>query len=75
MDVRLDLAAFTFTIESRDSIQSVKVHKTDGLRHTRMILRKKYSFDEWRIVNIAALYDKLKIDPREQSQSPSTACP
>ena len=54
------MAAFTFTIESRDSIQSVKVRKTDGLRHARMILRKKYSFDEWRIVNIAALYDELE---------------
>ena len=52
------MAAFQFTLESRKGVKDVKVQRTDGLGHACMILREKYSFEEYRIINVAALPDE-----------------
>ena len=46
---------FTITIESKDEIIIVEIECVHGLADAREILREKYPFDEWRIVNIAAV--------------------
>ena len=55
------MASFTFTIESRVGVKDVEVRHTDGVGHACLILRKKYGFDDWRIVNVAALPDGLDV--------------
>ena len=49
----MDLA-YTVIVESRDRIKTVEILDVDGLEHAIDTLREKYSFDEWRIVNIAS---------------------
>ena len=49
----LVMKSFNVLIESRDELKTVRVFDCEGIGHAREVLRKKYSFDEWRIVNIA----------------------
>ena len=47
--------AYSIVIESRDGIKTVKILDVDGVAHAISVLRDKYSFDQWRVVNIAAV--------------------
>lgn len=47
--------AFNVVIESLDGIKTVEIVDVDGVAHAISVLRDKYSFDEWRVVNIAAV--------------------
>ena len=44
---------YRFTIESEQKIKTVAITSVDGVAHARDILRAKYKFSSWRIVNIA----------------------
>ena len=46
---------FSVTIESVDEIRTVTIQCVYGLADAREILREKYPFDQWRIINIAAM--------------------
>ena len=47
--------AYNVVIESADGIQRVEIVEVEGLSHALMVLRKTYSFDKWRVINIAAV--------------------
>ena len=47
--------SYSIVIESRDGIKTVDIVDVDGVAHAMSVLRDKYSFDEWRVVNIAAV--------------------
>ena len=46
---------YSFTIESEDEIKTVQVEAVYGLADARLLLREKYPFDQWRIINVAAV--------------------
>ena len=47
--------AYSIVYESRDGIKTVEILDVDSVAHGMSVLRNKYSFDEWRVVNIAAV--------------------
>ena len=46
---------FTITIESKDEIIIVEIGRVEGLTDACRVLRQKYPFDQWRIINVAAV--------------------
>lgn len=53
--------AYTVVIESEDQILTVHIDQVCGLAHARDVLRKKYPFNQWRIVNIAAVHEPSRL--------------
>ena len=46
---------YSFTVESEDEIKTVQVEAVYGLGDAREVLRQKYPYEQWRIINIAAV--------------------
>ena len=46
---------YSFTVESADEIKTVQVEAVYGLADARRLLREKYPYEQWRIINIAAV--------------------
>ena len=44
---------YSFLLEGESGIQSVKVREVDSIQHALLIVRKKYPFADWRIINVA----------------------
>ena len=60
---------YEVTIESENDLKSVSISKVSGLDHARLILRQKYPFKEWRIVNIAAVTADVQRLPQPESDA------
>lgn len=47
------MADYSFVLENVDGPQRVSVIDVDSLEHALLVVRKKYSFEEWRVINVA----------------------
>ena len=48
---------YRFLVETADDFRAITISRATGIDHARMILRQKYPFKDWRIVNIAEMPD------------------
>ena len=44
---------YRVVLESKDGIHYVNVNHVEGLEHARETVRQKFSFEEWRIINVS----------------------
>ena len=44
---------YRILIESAHEIKYVQVRDVEGVKRALMLLREKYSFEDWRVVNMA----------------------
>ena len=49
------MPAFEILIESESGSKTIKVTEVDGPRHALQVLREKYPFRCWRVINMAAI--------------------
>ena len=48
--------SYRVLLESEQGIKSVRVTDVDGVKHALLLVRLKYPFSEWRVVNIAEVF-------------------
>ena len=48
---------YKFVIEAAHDFRTITIKNVTGIDHARLIVRQKYPFKDWRIVNIAELPD------------------
>ena len=48
---------YRIIVESADELRTVNIRMCTGIDHARLILRQKYPFKDWRIVNMAEMPD------------------
>ena len=48
---------YRILIETVDDFRAITIGKATGIDHAWLILRQKYPFKDWRIVNIAEMPD------------------
>jgi len=49
-------ANYSFVLENENGPRTVKVTRVSSLEHALFVVRKKYSFKEWRVINVAETY-------------------
>ena len=69
------MAAYEFFIESATSTRTVKVVSVEGKNHAVAALRRKYSFESWRIINMAVIAGCPAIQHRSSERGGNTGGP
>ena len=52
------MSSYRVLLESEQGIKSVRVSEVDGVKHAILLIRLKYPFSEWRVVNIAEVFSE-----------------
>ena len=50
---------YQILLESKKSVHTCNVNNADGIRHALHIVREKFKFEEWRVINIAEHLEPL----------------